>query len=139
MSLAGGCLCGAIRYSVDADPIASYLCHCTDCQRATGGAYSACVLVPIESLRIEQGETLRFESRADSGNLVVRESCCTCGSPLFSNSPRNPEWRVVRAGSLDERNSVAPQLHIWVDSALPWAITNDGNPRFAQGPGSAAR
>lgn len=139
MTLTGGCLCGAIRFTVDADPIANYLCHCTDCQRASGGPYAACVLVPAEALRVEHGNPRRFERPAPSGNIVVRESCDECGSPLFSNSPSRPDWRVVRAGSFDDRRAVAPALHIWVDSALPWALPEDGKPRLAQGPGSESR
>jgi len=139
MAMSGGCLCGAIRYRVEGDPIASYLCHCTDCQRATGGPYAACVLVPAEALHIDRGETQRFERAADSGNVVVRESCGDCGSLLFSNSPSRPQWRVLRAGSLDDRSGVAPELHIWADSALPWALPDDGQPRLSKGPGSDPR
>jgi hypothetical protein len=139
MALTGGCSCSAIRYTVDADPIANYLCHCTDCQRASGGPYAACVMVPAQALRIDRGEPRRYERLAESGNLVVLEFCGECGSTLFSNSPSRPEWRVLRAGCLDDRSSVAPNLHIWVDSALPWAIPDDGSPRLAQGPGSESR
>jgi hypothetical protein len=32
MPITGGCLCGAIRYACDAEPLGAYLCHCTDCQ-----------------------------------------------------------------------------------------------------------
>jgi len=37
----GGCLCGAIRYTVKGEPYKSGLCHCTDCRQVTGSAFLA--------------------------------------------------------------------------------------------------
>jgi hypothetical protein len=139
MSLTGGCLCGAIRYSCDADPIAGYLCHCRDCQRASGGPFAACVLVPADALHIVQGTPRRYERRSDAGNPVIREHCGDCGTPLFSSSRVRPDWRVIRLGSLDDPGTVEPRLHIWVDSAQPWALPDDGQPRFSMGSGSPRR
>ena len=133
MDLSGNCLCGAIRFECDCDPIASYLCHCTDCQHATGGAFSACVLVPVAALRVTRGSPIRFERTADSGNSVVREFCGSCGSALFSNSPARPDWQVIRMGVLDDPSELRPMLHIWTDSALDWALHDDGVERLPKG------
>lgn len=133
MDLSGGCLCGAIRFECRCDPVASYLCHCTDCQRATGGAFAACVLIPGEALHVVQGAPARYERTADSGNRVVREFCGACGSALFSSSPARPDWQVIRMGVLDHPEQTSPTLHIWTDSALAWALPADGAPRFPRG------
>ena len=139
MALTGGCLCGAIRYTCEGDPIAGYLCHCSDCQHATGGPFAACLLVPADALRLVRGTPQGYECRSDSGNFVTREHCGDCGSPLFSNARMRPDWRVIRMGTLDDPGAVEPQLHIWVDSAQPWALPDDGHPRFSKGPGSPSR
>ena len=34
--IAGGCLCGKVRYSASGDPVFVGVCHCTDCQTGTG-------------------------------------------------------------------------------------------------------
>jgi hypothetical protein len=133
MALSGACLCGAIRYESDADPIAAYLCHCTDCQHASGGPYTACTLVAKDALRIA-GEPARFEHPGGSGEIVCREFCSTCGSQLFSNSRTNPDWIALRSGTLDEPGAAKPTLHIWTCSALEWALPDDGAKRFAKGP-----
>jgi hypothetical protein len=37
--LSGACLCGAVSYIAEADPFFMGVCHCRDCQRATGSAF----------------------------------------------------------------------------------------------------
>ena len=133
MARTGGCLCGEVRYECSADPIAAYLCHCTDCRRASGGPYSACVLFPRSAVQVTQGKPARFEHPGGSGKLVAREFCARCGSQLFSNSRAREDWIVVRSGSLDDPGDTAPQLHIFCDSALDWALPEDGAQRFPQG------
>src|SRR5690242_6618604 len=54
-TIAGSCLCGAVRYASSAEPVLTAFCHCRDCQKS-GGGYSVNVAVPTESLTIE-GET----------------------------------------------------------------------------------
>jgi hypothetical protein len=36
MEIKGGCLCGAVRYTAEADPTSATVCHCRDCQKFTG-------------------------------------------------------------------------------------------------------
>ena len=39
MKVDGACACGAIRIEAEADPERTQVCHCTDCQTATGTAF----------------------------------------------------------------------------------------------------
>jgi hypothetical protein len=43
--LTGGCNCKSIRYTIDADPIMVAQCHCRNCQRQSGSAFSVNVVV----------------------------------------------------------------------------------------------
>jgi len=139
MPRTGGCLCGAIRYAIEGEILACYLCHCTDCQRAHGGAFSACALVREDGFRLLEGTPRRYEHVAESGNTVVREFCGDCGSPLFSRGPTRAGQWVVRLGTLDDKSGTAPAVHIWCDSALDWALPDDGAPRHARGPRAPQR
>ena len=41
MTFTGACRCGATRYELAVDSLtAIYCCHCTDCQRWSGSAFS---------------------------------------------------------------------------------------------------
>ena len=46
----GGCLCGNVRYTSEAEPLATVLCHCINCQKQSGGAYSLNIVLPKGSL-----------------------------------------------------------------------------------------
>jgi hypothetical protein len=39
MKVDGACACGAIKVEAEADPEKTQVCHCTDCQTATGTAF----------------------------------------------------------------------------------------------------
>ena len=136
-SFTGGCGCGAVRYKVTSEPLISYLCHCTECQRRTSSAFGLNMQVTDDNLVIEQGEPSARTRTADSGNQLELRFCGTCGMPLFSAPSARPNIRVIYAGTLDDPSWVPVKLHIWADSALPWAIPEDGIERVSGQPNMA--
>jgi hypothetical protein len=67
MEIKGGCLCGAVRYTAEADPTSATVCHCRDCQKFTGSAFAALVRATKEAVTIE-GTLKTFSSIGGSGN-----------------------------------------------------------------------
>lgn len=115
----GGCLCGAVRYSSDAEPVFSGVCHCRDCQRFTGSAFSVVIAVPRESMTLA-GAVTRFSSAGDSGKLVHRMFCPTCGAGVFDEADALPGVAMLAAGTLDDASQVRPAMHIYCARAQPW-------------------
>jgi len=128
----GGCICGAIRYACSTEPIGMGLCHCRDCQRATGSAFATALVVPRSYVTIT-GEVKYYGVTGDSGNLVSRGFCPNCGSRLFG-TPANPALISIQAGSLDDPSWFKPQAEIYVTSAQPWDYLNPDLPKFAKLP-----
>lgn len=123
----GGCLCGRVRYTAPATPLTVTACHCRDCQRQSGGALTLLAVFPRDSVTIE-GETSCYEGIGDSGRPVQRYFCGTCGSPIWSDSPiaRERGIMIVKAGTLDEVDDLAPKLHFWTASKQPWLELGTG-------------
>ena len=120
-TLAGGCLCGAIRYTIAAPVTALRACHCLNCQKASGTGGSVNAVVPSDSFRITKGETKKYDDSATaSGRTLSRHFCGNCGSPIYSHRNPNPGFVVVRAGSLDEPGNVKIAAHIWTSTARAW-------------------
>lgn len=116
----GGCLCGAIRYTVSAPLTSVIACHCTHCRKISGAGSSHNVAIPTSALAITQGEPRVYADTADSGNRLNRFFCANCGSSLFSRREKTPEMTVLKAGTLDDASSLKLAMNIWTDSALPW-------------------
>jgi hypothetical protein len=119
--LTGGCLCGAIRYTLDAPISGLRACHCTDCQKASGTGASVNAVVPGAVFRIMRGAPKRYASKADSGRILLRYFCGDCGSPLYAHREISPERIVVRMGSLDHPPAVKIATNIWTKSARAWS------------------
>jgi hypothetical protein len=65
--LTGGCQCGKIRYQVTEAPQLVYTCHCTDCQRITGSAFSLGIALPETAFHRTAGEPRALQRMPDSG------------------------------------------------------------------------
>lgn len=135
--LTGRCLCGAVTYTADAEPLVQAVCHCTDCQRQTGGPYSVIVAVPRAALTVE-GDTLSSYTTVgeDHGGETQRSFCTACGAPLFSLAAVMPDVAFIKAGSLDDASWVEPTVEVWTRSAQPWAPAFAQTSRLQRGPGS---
>lgn len=118
----GGCLCGAVRYTLDRAAVAGAShCHCRDCQRCTGSGFATFVFAPQGSFTLESGKPASFAVKGESGGDVERFFCRDCGSQLYSEVSVMPGFRFVKAGSLDDASWVEPTSSYWGISAQPWA------------------
>ena len=134
MTHPGGCLCGAVRFTISADPIGARMCWCRDCQRIASGSATVNVLFPEEAVSIT-GDLGLFTMIADSGNTVERGFCKVCGSQIYSRTvtPKGLPMRV-RAGTLDDPELCAPTAAILTESAPSWAPIPDHFTRHPKGP-----
>ena len=128
----GGCLCGAVRYRLGAEPVTARLCWCRDCQHIAGNG-TANAIFPSEALQIT-GSTSEYLSAADSGNQVRRRFCPQCGSHLFADSTGRAGLTVVRLGTLDDPSSISPLANIWSASAPAWACLDASLQQVPQQP-----
>lgn len=133
LPLTGGCLCGGVRFRVDAPLVVATYCHCTRCQRRTGTAASAQARIQPGSLTVTQGEELiRMYAPPDGFPKLF---CGACGSALWSRSPNDPEIISVRLGAFDGDPGIRPSLRQYVAYAASWEdIPDDGLPRYDERP-----
>lgn len=132
MDLTGGCLCGAIRYYSDAAPVRVVVCHCINCQKQSGTAFSLVVSVPSEGLLLE-GVPTDYADVSEAGSAVLRRFCGICGSPLLSELASRPDVSFIKSGTLDDTSWLRPEAHIWCRSAQPWIYVDPTLPRFERG------
>ncbi|TVY84966.1 hypothetical protein LSUE1_G000843 [Lachnellula suecica] len=103
----GSCMCGAVAYEFTGEPAVTALCHCTDCQKWSGGAYTSNVVVPRASFKVTQGNTplvgaiKSYDAVGDSGKINKHFFCSICGSSLYTELEIMADMTCIKAGTLD--------------------------------------
>jgi hypothetical protein len=133
MERTGGCACGAVRFKVTAPFLGVGACHCTDCQKASGGGPNYVGLAPISAVSVTKGEPRVYRTRGGSGAEVGRAFCAECGTPLWS-IPAHQPFMPVKLGALDDNSDLSPGMHIYVASAPQWHVIQDELPAFPKMP-----
>jgi hypothetical protein len=132
--IAGGCLCGKVRYSASGDPAFVGVCHCADCQKFTGSAFAAVVGVPKAALTV-QGELATYTKTGDTGKSTYRRFCPQCGSSVMDEADALPDIVMVGVGTLNDASWVKPGMQIYCDSAQPWVHLGGNIQSFPKMPG----
>jgi hypothetical protein len=132
---AGGCACGAVRYRLLREPLFVHCCHCTRCQRETGGPFAHHALIEFSAFAVERGEIEAVKVPTDSGATHRVMRCAACKTAMWNEwgaarGPRRGVTRYVRVGTLDEPQRFAPQAHIFVRSRQPWLMLDAATPAF---------
>lgn len=125
----GGCLCGQVRYSSNAEPIFTGICHCKDCQKESGTAFNVVVAVPQSAVSI-LGSPKTYATKGDSGKDNVRRLCPNCGSTILSEPAALAGVSIIRAGTLDDPSWLKPSMEIYCNSAQPWVQLGGDMQRF---------
>jgi hypothetical protein len=125
----GGCACGEVRYRLTAEPMFVHCCHCLNCQRQTGSAFVINLLLEADRVEITAGEPRAIDVPRDDGSTQRIYRCPTCQLAVFSEYGR-PEVRFVRGGTLDDPSTVAPDVHIYTRSKVPWVELPESVPAF---------
>jgi hypothetical protein len=109
--MTGGCLCGQVRYQANAEPMFTAVCHCRNCQKQAGAAFSLVVAVPKPSVSVS-GSLAVYHDMGDSGRPVERRFCPHCGSPVFSEVAIMPDVIIIKAGTLDDTGWLSPTMEV---------------------------
>jgi hypothetical protein len=116
----GGCHCGAVRYRLTAKPLFVHCCHCLDCQKQTGGAFAINALIETDRIEMLKGAPKPVSMPTDSGRPHDIYRCDHCQVAVWSDYGRRPYVRFVRVATLDDPHAIAPDVHIFTRSKVPW-------------------
>src|SRR5277367_2866521 len=126
----GGCACGAVRYRLKSGPMFVHCCHCLDCQRQTGSAFVINALIETDRVQLTKGATTGVPVPTDSGRPHVVHRCGACQTALWSHYGGHETMAFLRAGTLDQPSAIAPDVHIFTRSKLPWVGLPEATPAF---------
>jgi hypothetical protein len=127
--LHGTCLCGGVKFEVEAEPDALRVCHCASCKKLSGGAGTVNFGVPPSAIRIVEGEELLQSFTPEGGS--AKTFCRSCGANLFGGGWPDSERCSVRVTTIEDPLDAKVGAHIYVRSVAPWeSLPDDGAQRF---------
>jgi hypothetical protein len=115
------------------EPIAFYLCHCTDCQAESGSAFGQSMHVRREALDSVEGEMAQHTIEGNDGRRVIMNHCPNCLTVLWAENPEIQQLRGLNSGTLENTGDLEPYGNMWTRSARSWASMAPG-PCFEQQP-----
>jgi len=128
----GGCLCGQARYRLTMEPLTCYVCHCKDCQRRTGSAFSTALIVKTEALELISGTSSPYRALLSGGRTKTGLHCAECSTRLWGTIQSVPTIRVLQPGTLDDASRYRPVAHLWTRSCQPWVVIPDYMPTYLE-------
>ena len=128
MPYAGGCCCGAVHYTIAAEPIRGFQCQCRDCQRDTGSGHSSVMVFPRNAVSVT-GPVSEFLRGTDSGAEKSKGFCGTCGSPLYNKPLSKPDMIGIYVGTLDHPGGFRPQEVIYASRGHGWDFLDPTLPK----------
>ena len=128
-AIAGGCLCGAIRYTIRGEPTYAGNCHCRSCQRAAGAGVVTWIGVKPENFKVAKGKITYYQSSPG----FQRGFCGNCGSSLVGNGDDYTDIGIM-AASLDDPGIAKPESNVFLDHKQPWVLVDESLRNYDQGP-----
>ena len=122
----GSCQCGNVSYELLSEPLATYVCYCTECIKLSAGVASTTMAIPRDSLRISQSTLRQFERDGHDGTRNRAHFCPDCGNRIYHENPDQPEIIRLKTGTLDNQDVVHPVLHVWTIRKPAWLQLPEG-------------
>ena len=135
----GQCRCGAVRFEATGAPLITMACHCTGCQRMTGGAYSVSSFYPEDRFALTKGETVRGGMKTGPNH----QFCPECMSWMFTTAKEIEGFVNVRSSMFDDAARHRPYVEMARSEAMPGAASGavrsyEGFPQEGEFPGLIA-
>jgi hypothetical protein len=125
----GGCACGDVRFSTDAEPMMAGHCQCRHCQQLSGAGHASFAAFPEAAVSMK-GTVKYWEYKADSGNTASRGHCSTCGSMVVGRTTGMAGVVALNLTSLDDPSKIAPQMVFFNGKGQPWDLLDASLPKF---------
>ena len=127
LPLEGECLCSATRFRLKGEPLFTHACHCLDCQKRSGSAFSMSTLVLESDLEMISGETvIHPKTKTGKYQLLI---CFDCQTRLWLRKGSS-RVLIVRSGVLTNASDIRPQAHIYAHRKQQWLKLEADVPRF---------
>ena len=119
------CQCGQLQAQTIGEPVRVSVCHCLNCKKRSGSAFTAQARWPHDRVRIT-GESKTWSHAGESGNNAEFRFCPHCGSTVTYVSQGLPDVTAIAIGAFAEPDFPAPEYSVYEERMHKWiAILGD--------------
>lgn len=127
----GQCACGQTRYRLTGSPLFVHCCHCLSCQRESGSGFALNAMYEADHVMLLQGTPEKIDTPSESGKGQMYVRCPSCKVALWSHyGGAGDALAFVRVGTLENPQSMGPDVHIFTRSKQPWVQLPEAVPAF---------
>ncbi|KAI1278320.1 Mss4-like protein [Xylaria sp. FL0933] len=131
------CFCGTVQLALPTEApglVDVFVCNCSDCRKITASMFASNIIVKDEYLKHLRGrENLKSWSQSTtigSGKGMTNWFCNTCGTLLYRTSEKNPNFSILRLGTVDDFNlaetKLRPKTEQFVEDRVNWFTGCEG-------------
>ena len=126
----GGCMCGAVRFQTNGQPVRIIHCHCRDCRRHTGAPMATLPVFKVDQVEFSGADRTVYAS----SDGVGRAFCATCGTSLTFETtlPEYGTLCAVHISAFDDPEGLVPTHHSFYSERISWFDVADDLPRHAR-------
>jgi hypothetical protein len=126
MTRTAACACGQLSAACEGEPARISVCHCLECQRRSGSAFSAQSTWPAEQVTIS-GRSVAWERTSEDGRWARNHFCPTCGVTVHYEIGARPGMVSVPLGGFADPSFPEPGFSVYESRRHPWVrIEPDG-------------
>ena len=124
----GSCHCGLVQFEFKDDPKLTINCHCDDCKKRNGSAFSTYMGVAEKDFLITKGEN--YLKKYEVENSGEKYFCSECGSPIYNKNYRIPGLYMVLYGAFSQPASYTPSYNVFCSTKHDWVNDINNIPSF---------
>jgi hypothetical protein len=109
------CSCGQLSATCSGEPVRISVCHCLDCKRRTGSAFSYNVRFSEADVSIE-GRSAQFTRVGELGGRVTYGFCSDCGTTVHYQIDTQPGLVAIPVGAFADPSFPQPFQSFYHDS-----------------------
>jgi len=127
----GGCYCGSVRYEITGEPINQSICHCRDCQKSSGSASVAWIMLSRDEFSLTSGALKTVAGKEGAERLF----CENCGTGIaYKNANILPGMIDIQTATLDQPEAYIPEMNIQLAEQISWEKVAHKMPGFDRFP-----
>ena len=115
------CPCGALAAVVAGDPVRVSICHCLECKRRTGSAFSYNAHWPEDKVSVS-GDIATWRRTTEAGFFCEYDFCPTCGTTVVYRIQRRPGVISIPAGAFADPDFPEPTVSVYGERRHKWCV-----------------